>query len=57
MATYLYRKDCLEGRVFNTDDDVKKAVADGWVDAPEKAKEVLHVNKQPAAQHEKPKDK
>lgn len=63
MATYLYRKDCIEGRVFETDEEVKKALADGWVDAPGKCKEAphgvtagrqtLHVN-EPQAPQRKP---
>lgn len=36
MAAYLYRKDHPKGRLFDTDEDMKKALADGWVDAPGK---------------------
>lgn len=60
MATYLYRKDCPKGRVFNIEEEVKKALADGWVDAPDKVNEqpatgakTLHLNEPAASGHEK----
>lgn len=39
MATYLYRSDYPQGRIFHTAKDVEQAVAEGWVDAPGKCVE------------------
>jgi hypothetical protein len=39
LRTYLYRSDCIEGRIFDTEDEVRQAMAAGWVDAPGKCAE------------------
>lgn len=39
MPAFLYRKDCIVGRIFESEADVEKALAEGWVDAPGKCVE------------------
>lgn len=36
MAVWMYRKDCIEGKIFDTEEE---AIKDGWSDSPVKASE------------------
>lgn len=39
VPAWLYRSDCPKGRIFYTEEELKSALADGWVDAPGKCVE------------------